>query len=171
MVNQLLRRCTTLSLKRGCLVCLISVAGVAASHPTYGFGGRHLISPTAHTARTINISDKAILHLKSHQGTQILNEQGYATGTLSGAISIKIALTYTQATITFSARPSGGTLSGKGVESYYVAGGNGHFQGTVTIRSGTERYAHVHATPIHLDGTIQRKQYEVFTKIWGQLHT
>ncbi len=126
--------------------------------------------PSATAARTLYVSDTATLHLQSHQGTQILNEQGQAHGTLSGSLNIKIVLSYTQATVTFLANPSGGSLSGHGVESYYVAGGNGHFQGTMAITHGTGRYAHASAPSINLSGTIKRKHYEVLVKISGTLH-
>lgn len=178
--RQLGQRAMIHTLRETGLICLVSIAAVSVgyTHLAYGLGAyNHSCTtlnvadhPIAVESRTINISDKAALHLQSHQGTKILNEHGFASGSLSGTLDIKITLSYTQASITFFARPNGGTLSGKGVERYYVAGGNGHFQGTVTITHGTGRYTHVRAANIQLNGTIKRKRYEVVADIWGQLH-
>jgi hypothetical protein len=125
-------------------------------------------SPNASAARTLSLHETAHLHLVSHQGTQILNEEGTSSGTLVGPLAVKITIYYTQVTITFTARPKGGTLSGRGEGSYYVEGHIGHFSGTTAIVKGTGTYAHASGS-LHVTGVILRKHYELLYQANGQL--
>jgi len=128
-----------------------------------------LIRQRATAARTIRLSDTAQLHLVAHEGTQVLHEQGQASGTLRGSLTVVIDLGYTEATVTFSARSSSGTLKGHGVEEYYVSGKNGHFRGRMTVTGGSGAYAHASGSSLGTTGLIRRGRYEVQMTVNGEL--
>lgn len=128
-----------------------------------------LVGHRAATARVTRLSDRAQLHLVAHQGTQILHEEGQASGTLRGRIVAVITLGYTEATVTFTARSSSGTLSGRGVESYYVSGKNGHFSGRMSVTGGTRAFAHASGSSLQTTGLIRRGHYEMEMTVSGLL--
>jgi hypothetical protein len=128
-----------------------------------------LIGHPATTARVIHLSETAQLHLVAHQGTQVLHEEGQASGTLRGRLTVVINIGYTEATVTFTARSSAGTLSGRGVESYYVSGKNGHFSGRMSVTGGSGAYAHASGSSLQTTGLIKRAHYEVQMTVNGAL--
>jgi hypothetical protein len=128
-----------------------------------------VIRQQATTTRTTHLSETAHLHLVAHQGTQTLQEEGQASGTLRGRLTAVINIGYTEATVTFTARSSAGTLSGRGVESYYVSGKNGHFIGRMSVTGGTRAYAHASGSSLQTVGLIKRGHYEVQMTISGEL--
>lgn len=128
-----------------------------------------LIGRRATTARVIHLSETAQLHLVAHQGTQVLHEEGQASGTLRGRLTVVINIGYTEATVTFTARSPAGTLSGRGVESYYVSGKTGHFSGRMGVTGGTGAYAHASGSSLQTAGLIKRARYEVQMTVNGAL--
>jgi hypothetical protein len=128
-----------------------------------------LVGQRAATARVTHLSETAQLHLVAHQGTQVLHEEGQASGTLRGRLTVVIDIGYTQATVTFTASSSAGTLTGRGVESYYVSGKNGHFSGRMTVTGGKGGYAHSSGSNLQTTGLIKRAHYEVLMTVDGQL--
>ena len=73
----------------------------------------------AHAARTVSIDESGQLHLLSKHGFT-LNEQGTATGTIRGPISVRLTIVSTNrvsAEVTIS--PAGGSISGSGTASYH----------------------------------------------------
>jgi hypothetical protein len=126
--------------------------------------------PVAGDARTISIHETGSLRLVSHQGTKILHERGEASGTFHGSLTANIKISYTQATVSFTISPPGGSVSGEGVESYYVSGKNGHFTGTMYLTRGTGRFAHVRSSEVHISGLIKRAHYELTLQVTGTLH-
>jgi hypothetical protein len=122
----------------------------------------------ADAARTISLHETAYLHLVSHQGSQILHEEGRASGTLRGQLIVVIDIAYTQATVTFTARLSNGTFSGRGVEAYYVSGKVGHFSGHMGVTGGTGTYARATGS-LQASGLIKRTHYEVVMTVNGNL--
>lgn len=130
-----------------------------------------LIGQWATTARATYLSETAQLHLVAHQGTQILHEEGQVSGTLRGRLAVVIQIGYTEATVTFTARSSTGTLTGRGVESYYVSGKNGHFSGRTTVTKGTGAYAHASDSNLQTAGLIKRAHYEVLMTVDGRLRS
>lgn len=99
----------------------------------------------------------------------MLREQGQASGTLRASLAVLINLGYTEATVTFSARSSSGTLKGRGIESYYVSGKNGHFSGRMRVTGGTGAYAHSSGSSLQTTGLIKRGHYEVQMTVNGNL--
>jgi hypothetical protein len=151
----------------GLVVLSSTMPGGRAS--TTASADSHLIQHRATTARTTYLSDTANLHLVAHQGTQILHEEGQASGTHRGQLTAVLNIAYTQATVTFTARFPGGTLTGRGIESYYVSGKNGHFSGHLTVTGGTGRYAHASTSVLQTTGLIKRAHYELRITVNGQL--
>lgn len=80
-----------------------------------------------------------------------------------------ISLGYTEATVTFTARSSSGTLKGHGVENYYVSGKNGHFKGRMSVTSGSGAYVHASGSSLETTGLIKRGRYEVHMTVNGEL--
>jgi hypothetical protein len=138
----------------------------------YATGADAEARPLTHpavAARSIRLSETAQLHLVAHQGTQVLHEEGQASGTLRGRLIVVINIGYTEATVTFTARSSSGTFSGRGIESYYVSGKNGHFSGRMSVTGGTGAYAHAPGSSLQTTGLIKRGHYEVEMTVNGLL--
>lgn len=141
------------------------MSGVAA-------GADHRDGKTPHpyaAASTIVLNETAHLHLVGNQGVQLLREEGQASGTLRGPLSVTIHVGYMQATVTFTAHTNGGTLSGRGVESYYVSGKTGHFDGQMSVTRGSGTYAGASASDLHATGVIKQADYGVVMQVTGKL--
>lgn len=142
---------------------------MAEQRPQPAYAAHQFVSRRATLARTTDLKETATLHLVAHQGTQILHEEGQAAGTLRGKLTVVINIAYTTATVTFTARSSEGTLAGRGIESYFVSGKNGHFSGRMNITGGTGAYAHASASNLQTTGLIKRAHYEVVMTVDGAL--
>jgi hypothetical protein len=107
--------------------------------------------------------------LTSKQGFT-LNEQGSASGTITGAIYIHLHLTSTsKVTAEVSIYPSGGSLSGNGSATYRVEGAYAVFTGTLAITRGSGKYSHARASALRFTGTIQRRNDAVTVRVSGPL--
>jgi hypothetical protein len=124
--------------------------------------------PVAVAAHTIAVSDTTHMHMITHQH-EVITEEGHATGNLSGNLAIRLTLAYTQASVTFVAHPSGGTIVGRGEGAYYVQGNTAHFVGTASITGGTGKYAHVSGNGIHIAGTLQRTTFAFLVQFAGTI--
>lgn len=126
-------------------------------------------SPLASAARSVSLNESGRLHLTSKQGFT-LNEQGTASGTITGTIYIHLHLTSTsKVTAEVSIYPSGGSLSGSGSAAYRVEGGVAAFTGTLAITRGTGKYAHARASGLRFTGTIERRSDAVSVRVSGPL--
>jgi hypothetical protein len=128
-------------------------------------------APVALAARAMTVHETANMHLVSHRGTKILQEEGQASGTLHGRITATIDIGYSEATVSFTARSSSGALSGHGEESYYVSGKIGHFKGNMTVTGGTGIYAHAVGSSLRTTGLIKRAHYEAQMTVDGELRS
>jgi hypothetical protein len=120
-------------------------------------------------SRSISVNEHAQVRLVSHH-SGVLYEQGSFAGTPGGGLSVWIRLSYTEASITFTSTPSGGTLSGGGHASFYAEGLIAHFSGSVAINHGTGRYSGS-AGALRISGTFQRKTYAMSLTVVGKLNT
>lgn len=159
---------------RHALICIVGAGLIAlgsvmldARASIADSGHRGFSWHRARTARTTYLSETSNLHLVAHQGTQILHEEGQVTGTLRGQLTVVIDIGYTEASVSFTARSSAGTLTGRGVESYYVSGKTAHFNGRMTVTGGTGDYARASASDLHTTGLIKRAHYEVLMTVDG----
>ena len=124
---------------------------------------------TANAARTLSLSETGHLHLTSHHSFT-LNEQGSASGTLSGTIYIHLNVVSTnRVTAEVSIYPSGGSLTGYANASYHPAGGVATFNGTMTVARGTGRYSHAHGSGLSFSGTVARLNDAVTVHVSGRM--
>jgi hypothetical protein len=115
------------------------------------------------------LSDSGHLHLTSkHKFT--LNEQGYASGTISGAIYIHLNIvSVNHVTAEVNIYPSGGSLTGYATASYHPAGEVATFSGSMNIARGTGRYSHAHGSGLSFTGTIKRENDAVTVHVSGRM--
>jgi hypothetical protein len=124
---------------------------------------------TARSARTFSLSDTGHLHLTSHHSFT-LNEQGSASGTISGTIYIHLNIVSTnRVTAELSIYPSGGSLTGYANASYHPSGGVASFNGTMTVSRGTGRYSHARGSGLSFTGTVQRSNDAVTVHVSGRM--
>jgi hypothetical protein len=157
--------------RRAIAPAVIGVLALAAygGAGTSGLDDAGAAAPVAHLARSVTLNESGRLHLTSKQGFT-LNEQGSATGTITGTIYIHLHLTSTsKVTAEVSIYPSGGSLSGSGSAAYRVEGGVAAFTGTLAITRGSGKYAHARASGLRFTGTIQRRGDAVAVRLSGPL--
>jgi hypothetical protein len=146
----------------------VVLATVACAGPL-GLAAANAKSPLASSSRAVTLSESGRLHLTSKQSFT-LNEQGSASGTITGTIYIHLHLTSsTKVTAEVSIYPSGGSLSGSGSAAYRVEGAVAAFTGTLAITRGTGKYAHARASGLRFTGTIQRRGDAVTAHLSGPL--
>lgn len=126
-------------------------------------------TPSAHSARTISLNETGRLHLLSKHGFT-LNEQGAASGTIRGTITVHLKIVSTSrvsAEVTIS--PKGGSISGTGTASYHKGEASASFSGALSVsrRSGT--YAHAQGSGLKFSGTIARANDAITVYVSGKL--
>jgi hypothetical protein len=121
---------------------------------------------SAHTARTLNGTDTAHLHL-IHQEETVLSEEGPATGALPGHMraQLNIASIYTGRCTIYT---TGGSITGRGTATPHGSGRYQSFHGSLLITGGTGRYTHVHGHT-ELYGTFDRRTFAVVLQTTGNL--
>jgi hypothetical protein len=128
------------------------------------------VAAIAHSARTISLNETAHLRLTSkHVFT--LNEQGAASGTITGAIYIHLHIANSRGEVTAEVNiyPRDGSLSGSGSASYEVQGADAAFSGELSIARGTGSFAGAHAADLRFTGEIQRRTDAVTAHLSGPL--
>ena len=164
-----------------CVCCGGSVSvsfdcGIRGNCATGTFGAptiRHNVrsaDATATIARQLSVNETAHLTLISHH-TGLLIEEGNSSGTPGGRLGIRVNVSYehtTRAAISFTAHPSGGTVTGQGEVPFSASGALAHFSGTLHSIRGSGRYAHASTRGISIRGTVQRTHnYAISVKITG----
>jgi hypothetical protein len=156
------RAVASLSVAVAAVVALLAAAfpGPATSRPV-----------AAHAASTISINEMAHLHLTSHHGFT-LNEQGSVSGTISGTIYIHLNVVSTnRVTAEVNIYPSGSSITGSASAAYHPSGGVASFDGTMSIKRGTGRYAHASGSGLMFTGTVQRSNDAVTVHVSGRMST
>lgn len=150
----------SLSLDAAVLAALLAAAFINAGTS---------LGVTGHAARTLTLSETGHLHLTSkHKFT--LNEQGRASGTISGTIYIHLNIVSTnRVTAEVNIYPSGGSLTGYASASYHPAGGVATFNGTMNLVRGTGRYSHARGSGLSFTGTVQRIDDAVTVHVNGRM--
>ncbi len=126
-------------------------------------------APTAQTARTVALNETGRLHLVSKHGFT-LNEQGTASGTVSGPIGVRLTIVSTSrvsAEVTIS--PHGGSISGEGTASYHKGGTAASFAGALSINHRSGSYAHTQGSGLSFSGTIARSNDAITVHVNGRL--
>lgn len=157
MVRSLTRVSRTIAVVLAALV--VGVPGAsAASRPV-----------TARVASTLTLTDSARLHLTSHHSFT-LNEQGDASGTISGTIYIHLTIVSTnRVTAEVDIYPSGGSITGYATASYRPAGAVATFDGTMSVARGTSHYSGAHGSGLAFSGTVQRTNDAVTVHVSGRM--
>jgi hypothetical protein len=125
----------------------------------------------ARAAGTLSLNDTGQLHRTSHRGFTF-NEQGSASGTISGTIYIHLKIVSTnRVTAEVSIYPSGSSITGYATADYRPAGPVASFSGTMTIERGTGRYNGAHGTGLSFTGTVQRSNDAVTVRVSGRMST
>ena len=139
-----------------CLLTLGAFAPLSA-------GERGGSLPSAHASRTISLNETGRLHLTSkHNFT--LNEQGSATGTVTGTIYVHLtAVSSTRVTAEVNIYAHGASFSGNGNASYHRGKTTAGFAGSMSINRGTGSYAHVHGSGLSFSGTIAESSNDAIT--------
>ncbi len=124
---------------------------------------------SAHAARTFSLEETGSLHLTSKHGFT-LNEQGSASGTISGTIYVHLSIVSTsRVTAEVSIYPSGGSITGEGTASYARGSQTARFSGSMTIARGSGSYAHAHGSGLSFSGTIQRSNDAITVHVSGDV--
>lgn len=149
----------------------MTVAITAAAGPAMFLGinaGVAHAAPRAHAARTLNVSETARLRLISKSGA-VLNERGFASGTLPGTVSAQFKVTVVIITGSVTIYPhDGGSLKIQVVGFPRSAGTNAKFGGTISVIGGTGRYRHAHGTG-SFSGTLNRRTSAATVTAHGHL--
>lgn len=148
---------------------LSTVAVLAVSLGTVLLRADASPAATARAARTFSLSETGHLHLTSHHSFTF-NEQGTASGTISGRIYIHLTVTSTNhVSAEVNIYPSGGSLTGKASAAYRSAGAVASFNGTMTVLRGTGSYSHAKGSGLSFTGTIQRSNDAVTVHVNGRM--
>jgi hypothetical protein len=148
---------------------LLAAVGLAALLGAGSDAAASGLVATAHAARTFSLSESGHLHLTSKHGFT-LNEQGFASGTISGTIYIHLNIASTnRVTAEVSIYPNGGSLTGNATASYHPAGAVATFNGTMSIARGTGRYSHARGSGLSFTGSIQRLNDAVAVRVNGRM--
>jgi hypothetical protein len=146
------RRHTALWFACAFLTALIPLI-LAASLAGTAYGNR--FQARAHSARTLNVTDTAHVHLVSETESGELVEEGEAKGALPGTVRVQFSIAAT-INATFTIRNRYGSLSGRGSGAIHGTGMQASFGGSMSVTRGTGRYAHAHGHG-GFYGTIDRE--------------
>lgn len=137
-------------------ICAVVAVMVSVGAFAAGASGR----PPAQSARThtLNATEDASLHLVKKSGS-VLNERGSVTGTLSGSVSARFVTSIVKVTGTVTIYPHGGgsltiTVLGYPRSAATIA----QFSGSISVKSGTGRYAHARGSGT-FTGTVNRRTW------------
>jgi hypothetical protein len=127
-----------------------------------------IASPTAGTARVLQITDTAKLRYIPPTHGSVLFEEGAAQGTLPGTMRVHCTVGATvRASFTISTRTW--SISGHGSATPHGSGRYESFAGTLVATSGTGRYAHANGHA-GFYGTFDRRSYALVVQTTGSLH-
>lgn len=124
------------------------------------------IAPRAHSARTLDATDTAHLHLISSSGSSVV-EEGAAAGGLPGSVRVRLEVAAT-VTASFTIYTRGGTLVGRGSGALHSSGLYASFGGSMTVTHGTGRYLHAHGHG-GFYGAINRSTFVATVQTTGTL--
>lgn len=133
-----------------------------------GAGGAAAAAPSAHPARALQASDRAVLHYnrRKSEGAKLV-EEGSATGDLPGTMDAELTIEGTFGG-SFRLRTYAGWIFGHGTATPSGSGRYESFRGTLEVTGGTGRYAHARGRA-GLYGVLDRDTYEVRIQTTGQL--
>jgi hypothetical protein len=127
-------------------------------------------NPLAWAAREVSLQETGHLRAVGEPGTTII-EQGRATGTFNGSIAGRLTIvSANKVTATFTVRPSGGSITGRGSVRFEQQGADGYFGGTISITRGTGSFAHASGANVGISGVISRETFALTVHVHGKIH-
>jgi hypothetical protein len=124
-------------------------------------------TPAARAARTLNVTDTAHLHLTGTSGS-LLIEAGPASGALPGTVGVRFRIGATVSG-SFTIYPrGGGSISGHGTATLRSSGTYSSFGGSMSVSSGSGRYAGAHGSG-GFYGIVNRRTDELTVQTTGKL--
>lgn len=138
---------------------LLWAGGPALAHPP--------ASPVARAAGKLSVRDEGHLHLE-HESGSLLLEEGRATGTLPGSVKVRFDVGAT-VTAYFTIYTDGGSITGHGKGALHSTGAYSTFGGTLSVTSGSGRFAHAHGSG-GLYGAINRRTDALTVQTIGTLY-
>jgi hypothetical protein len=150
------------------MTALASIATAATFDAANGHAVRRASDLRAHAAATLNVNDRAKLHVVGGNDNTLI-EEGSATGTLPGTARVTLDIGATTATSNFTFRLSVGSISGHGTAKIHEGSQYESFGGTATIRHGTGRYAHISGSG-GFYGVLNRRNDNAEVQVIGKLH-
>lgn len=141
----------------------------ARPRTAYAGAARRRRKARARAARTLELSEVGHLHLISkHNFT--LNERGSATGTVAGAITVRLsAVSSTKVVCEVSVSHGAGSITTKGSGSYHRGTTQATFAGSMSIVHGSGPYAHAQASGLAFSGTIQASNNAITVRVSGKV--
>ncbi|HEY4915937.1 MAG TPA: hypothetical protein VIH92_03460 [Solirubrobacteraceae bacterium] len=126
-------------------------------------------APRAHPARTTSVNEQGQLHFVSKHGFT-LYEQGTASGTIKGAISVVLKIVSTsKVTAEIKISPPGGSISAYGNASYHKSSTSASFAGSLSIKGGTGSYDHAQGSSLSFSGTIASSNKAIAVHVRGSV--
>jgi hypothetical protein len=149
---------------------ILSGLGPIATLLALGAGAGAAQAPVARTARVLSVRDEGHLRFVRSSGSQIIDE-GAIGGTLRGSTRVRF---------TYDGSPSVGARfviwgSGWSLGGYAAgrlsnpASTSPSFRGSLTLTSGSGRFAHAHGSG-ELFGVFNRRSYGLIVQAIGKLH-
>jgi hypothetical protein len=149
----------------GVMLCVSAAAGPLLAPSADAASSE--ADPSATAARTIMLTESGHLRPVTRGGNTIA-EEGEATGTYRCSIVVHLQIVATnRVTATFTVRPQGGTVTGKGSARLVTSGGYGYFGGTLAITKGTGAFAHASGNNIGISGKFNRETLHVTVNVHG----
>jgi phage baseplate assembly protein gpV len=145
---------------------LASLGALVAAAPLSADGAS---ASYAHAARTTSVNEQGRLHLVSKHGFT-LNEQGTASGTIKGAITVELKIVSTsKVTAEIKISPPGGSISAYGSASYHKGATSASFAGSLSIKGGTGSYANARGSGLSFSGTIASSNKAIAIRVSGSV--
>jgi hypothetical protein len=153
----------------GALAARALLLGTIVALPSLGSSVSRAAPLTAVVSNNFSLDESGNLHLTSKRGFT-LNEQGTASGTVTGTIYVHLRiLSTTRVSAEIGIYPRGGSISGHGTAGYHREGASAHFSGSLSIDRGTGSYNHAQGSGLSFTGTIQRSSDAVTVHVNGRV--
>jgi hypothetical protein len=115
-----------------------------------------------------NVNEYGSLTLEHNRGATI-DERGRGSGTFDCAVYIRLTLSGTHVSASYSAYPHGGSIVGTASARIHSATTkSAYFSGTITLDTGTGSYSRPSGTA-SFQGTINRTTYAMTVRVAGEL--